>query len=230
MSTKPPHNLLIFPGTGDPSSLLYEKVYGLIELLAVAEGYSSVDRSVRWPGHQSSGISGTLSVAAAAETARALIRRYEESAQSYDILARSFGCFVALLAMEQSKVNNCRRIVLWGPPPYWKLWELWVRDIALNATKGTEKGVLFDGSLFSSVVPIESLLPRVQRRTTVAYGTRDRFFPISFVAYLRALSSDNPLVENFCPVAEADHEVTETDGDQVVQAYKRALFQDPRTT
>jgi hypothetical protein len=215
--------LIVFPGGGDPESPLYHDVYELIEELALAAGYSSVDRTVRWLGHSSSGIESSLTFDSAVETARNVIQGHEDNGAGYDILARSFGCAVALVAATSHSLG-LGKITLWGPSPFWKMWELLVRDLAITARDSAERGLRMDKSLFPSLVPIEVALPKAPVQTFVAYGTKDRLVAESFVDHLLDLSRANPLVKGARSAEGASHEVTKAAEPSVIANYRSALF------
>ena len=219
----PARTLIILPGGGDPASPLYHDVYDLIEELALAVGYSSVDKSVRWVGHSSSGTESNLAFDSAVETARNVIQGHEAKNADYDILARSFGCAVALIAAS-CRPSGLGKIILWGPSPFWKMWELLVRDIEATACDSEKRGLRMDASLFPSLVPIEIALPTTTVQTFVAYGTKDRLVPESFIDHLIDLSKANSFVKAARSAEGASHEVTKAAGAAVIDNYRNALF------
>ncbi len=90
-------NLLVLPVAGNPDSPLYEKVYSVISREAMLRGYEEVFSHVRWIGHvteQTYVNSPTLTLPSSVEVAVNAIRALPSS--PFVILARSFGCVVAL--------------------------------------------------------------------------------------------------------------------------------------
>ena len=191
--------------------------------LALAVGYSSVDKSIRWLGHSSSGSESNLTFDSAVETARHVIQGHEAKNADYDILARSFGCAVALVAASFHPVG-LGKITLWGPSPFWKMWELLVRDIEATARDSAKRGLRMNASLFPSLVPIEIALPTTTVQTFVAYGTEDLLAPASFIDYLLDLSKPNSLVKGARSAEGASHEVTKAAEAPVIVNYRNALF------
>ncbi len=131
-------NLLILPGGGNPeASTLYHEVYAVITREAKKFGYNEVKSDVRWPGHvlsseqyeQSDPLTLNGAVTVAIEAIKAL-----PDDEPFTILARSFGCLVALkLANQEDKsIRRASKNILWGPAPYWLLWEIFVRDLKKN--------------------------------------------------------------------------------------------------
>lgn len=219
----PARTLIIFPGGGDPESPLYHDVYELIEELALAVGYLSVDKSIRWLGHSSSGTESNLTFDSAVEKARNVIQGHEAKGANYDILARSFGCAVALVAAS-CRPPRLGKITLWGPSPFWKMWELLVRDLETTACDSAKRGLRMDASLFPSLVPIEVMLPATTVQTFVAYGTKDRLASGAFIDYLLDLSKPNSLVKGPRRAEGASHEVTKAAEAPVIANYRNALF------
>ena len=179
--------LLIFPGGGNPAHESQAKVYDLLSERAKDFGYSSVDTSVRWPGHfcPTSPAGSDLTFQGAVNMAIAKLAEIEQQDEAYDILARSFGTYVALKAVTKINVQKLRRVVLWGPPPFWLFWELFVRDLPTSKADSESKGFLIDESPFPSLEPFESLLlQETQNKVIVATGTEDIYSKPAFLAYL----------------------------------------------
>lgn len=215
--------LAVFPGMGSPDSDLYGRVYRLLSDRASDFGYKEVDL-IRWPGHN---LKGTLTLKAASEVAADKIKVFTTK---YDILARSFGCYVALKVALDMSPRLLRKIILWGPPPYWLAWEMFVRDISTNCSRAKANGTFVDDSLFPSLEPIESMLASVSYDTTVATGAQDPYAPESFLKYLEAIVGRRPS-SKFCQsirfkeaVPGALHEVTGDAPAPVIETYLRTLF------
>lgn len=224
MNNNSAKQLLIFPGSGDPAYPLYARVYELIASLASKAGYDDVDCSIRWPGQKSFNRPGVLNVHSAVAVAKDHLRNADEAGGDYVVLARSFGCFVALQATTEYRPRNCRRLVLWGPPPYWKLHDLLVSQIEDQIRKSRDKHVIIDGSYFSSFTPVEQLLRDAVIETVVAYGTKDRLAPKHLVSVIEEIAAENQLVKSPRSVIGADHEVTGDEPPEVIAAYFDALF------
>lgn len=226
--------LVIFPGSGSPDNHKYASVYRLLNFAAPAYGYSEVVSSLRWPGHN---LNDVLTLNSAVEVAQGKIQELEFDSESYDLLARSFGCYVALKIALEVKPRKLRKVILWGPPPYWLIWEMFCRDLeggekkGGNKQKAAEKGVAVDRALFHSIEPIESLLPQVTYETVVATGEQDPYVSPAFLSYLNLIVQQRKSVE-FCQsisfkdaVVGAVHEVTENSPKPVIDAYLKALFE-----
>lgn len=155
-------------------------------------GHSRVDASVRWPGHTTSLDNGdaTLSFYGALAVADRVIADHERAKEPYDILARSFGTYVALKATMASSLQGLRRVILWGPPPYWYMWELFVGQLATSRGDALNKGLRVDERFFATMEPLELLLRHTVRTVIVATGTEDAHSPPSFLRYLREMTTD----------------------------------------
>lgn len=219
-------NLVIFPGGGNPDSALHAQVYALITLRASAFGYSTVDTSVRWPGHCSAGqTEQVLTFDGALSVAQTVLEKYEQSGEEYDILARSFGTYVALKSTMSKEFQTIRRIVLWGPPPFWNMWQIFVRDLVNTKDAALAKGLNIDARFFPSLEPIESLLLETERRVIVATGSEDKFATPPFHEYLTQMATRKRDNITFRPVVQgAPHEVTEKLPSEVVQDYLNSIL------
>ena len=227
MPSTSPMKLVVFPGCGSPDTELYAKVYRLLATRAESYGYSDVDVSIRWPGQMrvGGGDGSALTPSAAVETAAGHLAEYERDGSPYDILARSFGAYVALKVTMSEGCSRLRRVILWGSPPFWRMWEFFVRDLAATKTIALAKGLSVDSQFFSSLEPIESLLRQTPRSVVVATGTEDTYSTPEFQDYLRGIVGDsNPRVIFRKPVEGAPHEVTEDHPPAVVGAFLAAVL------
>lgn len=226
--------LVIFPGSGSPDHPKYKSVYRLLEHTAPTHGYTTVVSSLRWPGHN---LQGILTLDGAMDVAQGKIHDLESDSESYDLLARSFGCYVALKIALKVKPKMLRKIILWGPPPYWLIWEMFCRDLEGddkkkgNKQKATEKGVALDNALLPSIEPIESMLAQMTYETVVATGGQDPYVSPAYLNYLESIVQQRKSAE-FCQsicfkdaVIGAVHEVTEDSPKPVIEAYLKALFE-----
>lgn len=219
--------LLIFPGGGNPDDKLYSKVYGLLVERAPQFGYTAVDTSVRWPGHVVEG--GTrhesLSFQGALTVAEARLNEYERLETPFDILGRSFGTYVALKATTKGKLSNLRRVILWGAPPFWLIWQMFVRDLDKNRKASLKKGLNIDQTFFPTLEPIESLIQETHRSVVVATGSDDRYSTPFFHAYLMQVASAFHRDLSFRPpVKGAPHEVTADLAPEIVEDYLNCVL------
>ncbi len=220
--------LVIFPGGGSPGNPKYASVYRLLEQEANKFGYTDTDTSLLWPGHENKGI---LTLDGALQIANIKLDELEASCDQYDILARSFGCYVAVKIALDKKPKALCKIMLWGPPPYWLMWDMWYRDIEKQKNKAAEKGLKVDEKLFPSLVPIEWMLPQTSYETVVATGAKDPYVSHAYLRYLESLVEERKS-DKICQsikfkdaVPGAVHEVTEDSPKPVIEAYLTTLFE-----
>lgn len=220
--------LVIFPGGGSPDNPKYASVYRLLEQESKRFYYDSTDCSLRWPGHNSCGV---ITLDGAVKIVLAKLDELEAKTEKYDILARSFGCFVALKVALVKKPNGLRKIILWGSPPYWRMWEMWGKHLETWKPKAADKGTNVDEKLFPSVEPIEWLLPQITYETVVATGAQDPYVSYAYLRYLESLIQERKS-DKICQsikfkdaVPGAVHEVTEDSPKPVIDAYLKALFE-----
>ena len=214
--------LVLFPGGGNPDTDLYSKVYGLLVKRAPAFGYSAVDTSVRWPGHVILPGEGddVLTFQGALAVAKTTLAGHEGVGEPYDILARSFGTYIALKATMETTLQHLRRVILWGAPPFWHMWQMFVRDLEETKDTARAKGILVDKSLFPSLHAIESLLQETPRKVIVVTGTDDKFSTPAFHSYLMQITAGARRDIVFRPpVKGAPHEVTAELSREVVDNY-----------
>lgn len=202
-------DLLIFPGGGSPENPLYRKVYHLLQTEAKNVGYEGVS-VLSWPGHsdRENEFSSELSFGGAMGVALARIREQEESLHSFDILARSFGTMVALTCAKESVPHCLGKLILWGPPPFWLMWELFEKGFQANASKNLSKGLRIAPEFFSGLRPVEYLLKDIKVETTVATGQLDPYSTPAFHDYLKAMYGTRADIRFPDPVVGCEHEVT----------------------
>jgi len=219
--------LVIFPGAGSPVSPLYVNAYGLLQRAALEHGYDTVDASLQWPGHENQGV---LTLDGAMSRACQKIVELDANSQQYDFLARSFGCYVAVKTALEAQPKGLRKVILWGPPPYWLMWEMWCRDLDINCQVASKKGVTIDQELFSSLAPLECILPMMRHETVVVSGAQDPYVSPAYLRYLESVVrerrstkvSQSIMFKEAVPGAV--HEVTDDAPAPVIQAYLKALF------
>jgi hypothetical protein len=217
--------LLVFPGSASPCNSLYREVYQLLRSGAKKYGYQKVDTSLRWPGHFDSGgrSIGKLTLDGAVDVATRKVRQFERAGQPYDILARSFGNYVAMKTILNTRPKLLRRLILWAPPPYWVLWKMFVRDRTETEKIAREKWLAFDEAFFPSVIPLETMVPELGVPCVAATGTEDKYCAHKYLNYLKGFATGTEFTVQDV-VAGAIHEVHPGLGKPVVAAYLKALF------
>lgn len=219
-------NLIIFPGTGSPYNKLYKDVYALLSSGANKYGYGKIENTITYPGHiRIDGTTeGELTLDGAIETAISKVYYYENNGINYDFLGRSFGSFVTVKIAIGRKLNNLQRLILWGPPPYWLVWQMFVRDLEENRRIAKTKGVYVEETFFRSIIPLESMLSSLEYPTIIASGTKDAYSKPGYIEYLKSLFEYRNNI-SFRMVDDAPHEVTiQNCTDATIGAYLEALF------
>jgi pimeloyl-ACP methyl ester carboxylesterase len=219
-------NLLILPGGENPSaSPLYAQVFSVLEREAKRYGFDSVFSDLRWPGHVQESeykLGSSLTLPGAVKVA---IRKIDSMPEGpFVLLARSFGCMVALKIATES-FKKPAKIILWGPAPFWMQWNMFKKNLTTNRENARKRGLKIGEDYFGSIEPVEFLLPSVTVPTVVATGTKDIYCTPSFIAYLHQISECNPLVNIKNPVIGAPHEVSDDMGEEIVKSYAETLFE-----
>lgn len=217
--------LLVFVGAGNPTHSLYNRVYSLLENKAPRYGYTAVDWSIRWPGQgpdpSRSGDNLNLTDAIAVGAKR--MQHYENLGDDYHILARSFGALVAAGCAVSFQPAKLKKLILWGPPVYWLMWQKFVRDFEGSRIYNLTKGVCLDEHYFSSLIPFESMLNDLKCPTIIATGSRDSYCSAEYLQYLQSLVKTNKNLI-FRIVDDAPHEVTEDLPQSIISDYLTTLF------
>lgn len=213
--------LIVFPGGGSPQNQLYSSVYALLEKGARSFGYHDV-RLCTWPG-QCAGDGKSLDFMSAVEAGKQMIIEIEDLGVPYDILGRSFGCIVAAKIAGYIPLKNLGRIVMWGPPPYSVLWDVFKKNFEAAQIKANSKGTILSQNFFDSITPIESLLPSINHSCVIATGTEDPYVPPTYLDYLQYLVSSR---DNFAfrEAEKCPHEVTEEMPEEVKSEYLAKIF------
>ena len=227
-------NLVILPGGGNPDTQ-YKQVYALLEDGAKKYGYKHIDTSLRWPGHidpKEKMTHDELTLEGAMERAVKKLKEYEEKQMSYDLLGRSFGCLVALrYATQVPTPKLLKNIILYGPVPYWRIWEVFARDIGESSKNARKRGLSIDSTYFPTVVPIESMLPSVEFPTVVVLGEKDEYVNIpgghaaaDYLYYLKKIVGSKSNFY-FRIVLAASHTITKDNSSpEVIESYLDMLF------
>ena len=191
-----PHTLIIAPGAASPTHPRYREAREALVDAASERGYTKIE-TLSYPGHDHDGYALHLDTSSAAIIGA--IKSHCAGGGTPSILARSYGCYAAVRALIDADVQ-IERLVLWGPPPYWLMYEFWRRDLDrivpdIHMTRKEEAAARFtriDGSFFESLVPIEVLLQdrilasRLQH-LVLATGEADPYCPPPFLQYLGSL-------------------------------------------
>ncbi|MCI0561263.1 MAG: hypothetical protein MN733_22480 [Nitrososphaera sp.] len=219
--------LLILPGGGNPEVPRNVPVYDLMAKLASSYGYTSIDRTIRWPGcsNPGEGDPGTRrTLDNSLETAREKIKALESEGAEYHVLGFCFGAMVATRLAAEHEFTRLKKFMLWGLIPYPTYWKLLVKDYHENVQEFRGRGTYIDETFFASLIPNELSLCHVSHRTVIAHGGEDVYAPPSFHYYLKDLFFEKSNLSFPELVKNAPHNVTAACGPEVVETYGKALF------
>lgn len=213
--------LLVFPGVGSPENPIYAEVYSLIEEGAKRFGFGSI-KICYWPG-QIEAEEDELTLDGAVNVAKQKIQEAENDGEPYCILGRSFGTIVCAKTLSEISVSKFKSIILWGPPPFPVLWELFKRDFEKTKLTAEQKGTRISDRFFDSITPLETLIPNIKHPTVIATGTEDKYCRPYFISYLKKLvnNTDNLSLR---VVNGAPHEVTHESPKVVIEEYQQKLL------
>ena len=212
--------LIIVPGVASPSHPRYRVVRDTLADAASERGYATV-QTISYPGQDTDG-TATLDLETSATALADAVRQHRARGQIPSVLARSYGCYVALRALGLNDPDlQVARLVLWGPPPYWLMYEFWKRDLdvvvpEIGTTRrldAAQRGTRVDTRFFDSLIPLELLLrdEQVEHRIEqliLATGQLDPYCPPEFLTYVSSLVPHFMTKLTLCdPIMEVGHAV-----------------------
>lgn len=222
-------NLVVFPGGGNPD--IRPGAYEVIKREAEKYGYERVFNDLRWPGHLRKGeeydSASSITLPKAVNAAKTRIQEIDFQ-EPYTIIARCFGCLVALAFVSDISVDKTmiKKLILWAPPPYWFIWDRFVNKTSeenkSNVTKG--RGLKADESSFPTIIPVENLIKDVQVPTVIAGGAEDEICTPSFFKLLEDIGKENTWLSFKPLVSGAPHTVDDSCGQEIVSAYAKTIF------
>lgn len=210
--------LLIFSGAGDPQHGKYKPVYTNIINEAQRRGFDDIHLQ-GWCGQSSYHQEGFLSFEAALVKTKQVLAKAESANEPYSVICRSFGCATFLKAATEIRPQNIEFATLWGPPPFFTLFELFKGNVKKTIGDGLNKGVFINEALYEELYPIELLIREfdLSFKLKIAFGTKDPYCTEVFADFLNS-SFANPQI-TYHRVSGAIHEVSEPN-----QEYFNALF------
>ena len=219
-------NLLILPGGSSPYVEEYKPVYTLLRDEAEKRGYKEI-QVAHYPGQadETGKITGKGTLPGAVEAASKLIKQFADKGP-FRIIARSFSCNVSLLAIKKTGVTNLKDIVLWGPAPFWLVWEQFKKDYRKLYDVYLSTGTDISEDYFDSEVPFEYLLKDYYDvPIIISTGAADKdYCPPCFFKYLEQICVDKKNIHFVDPVKESTHIMRP--GDPGVKGYLNTLFRD----
>ncbi len=223
------NKLVVFPGAGSPDTPEYRKAYAVFTQYGERYGINEIDTTLRWPGQSlnCASVSETLSFPTSLALARTKIAELEVNETSYFVFGRSYGTMVALRAVLDVKPQKMRGLILWGPPPLWRLWEGFVRDWHEEREAALRRGTRLADDFFSQLPPIESLCCEAASAkipVVIATGEVDQYSPPTFLDYLESLTRLSGCIKVKRPVKGAGHTITTDSPREVIEDYMSALF------
>ncbi len=199
---------LIFPGLSSPNSRKYKDVYGLLIAEARKSFPNTEPEVILWSGQSNVGgrISGEFLVPTASTQASSRLRELHR--QEVVIIARSSGCNVAAHCLANNSFDFVRKVVFWGPPPFWLYYDMFIHHAPENYAKAKETGVRIGKQIVSSAIPFESHLADIQCDLLVATGKEDQLCPPSYLRYLKSATEQRKRKLTFAVIDGCPHSVT----------------------
>lgn len=205
---------------GSPSYPPYHRIYALIGNEARKRSFNEIMIS-NWPGHECFKRKAQLSLMNALPYGVDYINRMESRRKEYYLVATSFGCLVALRALEEfNELKYLKAITIWGIVPFWLTYYYFkqrIKEIIPRIKERKRTDLAED--YFDGHKPIELMLDNYDKNILlrVAIGENDKYSTPSFMNYLEEIIT-NPMISfNIAP--EALHSVREPN-----KAYFDILF------
>jgi hypothetical protein len=201
-------SLLIVPGLASPIYYPQSEIYRVIELEGRKRNLKT--RLVNFKGQYNNTSIANISldnldklkIESSTTQVSEEILSLELETKDYFIIARSFGCLVALNAVKMTNPSYLKRILLWGITPYATMYKYFLKNTFVQDCKA--KGTII-GSLADNSLPVEYLLESYnnQAEVRIGCGTLDKICTQGSVDYLLSLNIDR--IEKFVVVG-ANHE------------------------
>lgn len=226
-----PRKLLVLPGSGSPLSKRYEPVFSLIVDGGKSRGWDVEVLTYLGAGQGDDPGSG-LTQQGALDAVKAQLLSAPVGSR---LLARSFGCTVALSALRELDGLAARfeTVALWGPGSWSTYWHWFVRPSCLGiedfnyVARRDESGVVLSSEFVATMEPVEWLIanqpPAPHLRYRIGTGTKDPDSHPAFARLLRDTVSHGGPAE-MVEVPGAAHSVKPSDPPEVVAAFLEFVF------
>lgn len=187
--------LLIIPGLSSPYCEKQKRVYFPLLEEAKKRLPEIETKLVLLPGQNDErGIAeGEFLIPDACERIRSVL----DSGESYYLLARSSGCTVVAELLATWKDAPVKKVVFWGPPPFWLYHDMFASGEGPFFDKARETGVRITKKILVNCTPWESNIAKFSQRLLLATGEEDNFCPPSYIDYfVKAQAARTPAVEH----------------------------------
>jgi len=187
--------LIIVPGAADPE-FAYKDVYDLLSNEASARGFSKV-KVLNYKGHYSYDVDSYVDIYGNKSLFIDIFNKIEKEKEEYIVLCRSFGCmiFIELLKDSNLSFDFLKKVIFWGPSPYYLWYEYLFRQFNEDIFK--EKKVRVSQSLFNELIPfelsIQDINDKIQSKIYITSGQEDSDYPKSFHKTLKEIKDNNKL-------------------------------------
>jgi hypothetical protein len=207
-------NLLLFSGSTDPTIGEYSKRYDLIITEAKKRGYND-PKLLKWTGQKSSNMKGAFSMKNALIDAIPVIEEYNELKNSFDIIAFSWGCGIALRSLQfLVELKYLKKIILWGITPYWREYEVMELNKYSSLIDAYNYcGCIVDDDYFKHQIPVECLLRNYNRKIQLKIGAGCKDSDNNFLKYVEGIVENQFIT--FCYLKNTGHVVTSFDKDYI---------------
>ncbi|HZW40306.1 MAG TPA: hypothetical protein VFF33_13490 [Ignavibacteriaceae bacterium] len=190
--------LVVFPGGADPRTT-YKDVYTILEDEAKRRAYTEFILK-NFPGHYSYDDCSWFSMKETVKIIYSSISELEKKEEFYIVLCRSVGCnpFIEFLKSIPKNVTYLKKVVLWGPSPYYLWYKLLKNDFLGSAGEFIKKGFRVCSELFDEIYPLELSISEISKELPcniyITSGELDEFYPEHFRQLLMAINTNPKII------------------------------------
>jgi hypothetical protein len=215
-------NLLVLPGAGDPYHDSSIQATNLLINYAKANKYNKIE-CISYPGHESYVDNANLELEINSTKQQIInaLQKFEGYQEDFVVFVRSYGCnpYLDVLANHSLKLSFLKKSIVWGSSAFYLIYE--GSTVLFNTffTEGLKRGVRLSKNIFENTFPIESYVNMIVNHAVYfCSGSDDRYSPIHFYTYLKAINANEK--NFFVPlIAGEKHTITLPNS-----AYEKLIF------
>ena len=131
-----------------------------------------------------------------------------EKTNDHFLIARSSGCNVVAELLATWEGTSVKRVVFWGPPPFWLYCDMFGTGKGMFYDKCAKTWVHVTKNIVQTTAPWESRLPSISCPVRLATGDRDNFCRPEYLKYIRACVANKGNFDFPDAVVNCPHSVT----------------------
>lgn len=201
--------LVIVPGGGDPNNLKYKKTYDLIIRkndfnkkckIGIDKYYDRID-IIPLYGHETYNNENDVitywDCKLSAEIISSKLTKLDSDNEidSYDIFARSGGCYVTLMSFKKTTPKKLGKIIFYGPATFDEVKTLFKDQYEETKISCVKKGLYINENTFKSFDPFENLICdyNLNNKIEVGFGKYDDYSNWVYADYISSVIKLNKI-------------------------------------